>query len=397
MKKKNITVIFVILFIGLLLAIIAFLLFSRYHISKKDTLFAPAQVQKDVYYCPMHPSFISDKPGDCPICGMKLVKKEDAHIGNAGRAKPERKILYYRNPMNPEATSPVPLKDTMGMDYVPVYGEENGSQGSGIYISSEKQQLIGVKKEKVEKKGLIHQILTVGKVAYDPVLYIAQEEYLQALKTKEALRLSSITGQAKSLLGAAERKLLLLGMGKEQIEELAKENKPQGNLYLPTEENTVWVYMTIYEYEIGLIKEGLSVEVDAVAFPGEVFKGKIIAITPVLNPETRSLQVRTEIQNPGHKLKPQMFVNAKINVDLGEKLAVGESAVIDTGVRKIVYVVKQDDNFEQREVILGQKALGYFEVLEGLKDGDIVVTSGNFLVDSESKLKGTSQDSLSEH
>ena len=116
-----------------------------------------------------------------------------------------------------------------------------------------------------------------------------------------------------------------------------------------------------------------------------------------MNPETRSLQVRTEIQNPGHKLKPQMFVNAKINVDLGEKLAVGESAVIDTGVRKIVYVVKQDDNFEQREVILGQKALGYFEVLEGLKDGDIVVTSGNFLVDSESKLKGTSQDSLSEH
>jgi membrane fusion protein, copper/silver efflux system len=119
-----------------------------------------------------------------------------------------------------------------------------------------------------------------------------------------------------------------------------------------------------------------------------VFKGRIIAITPVLNEQTRAIRVRAELQNPEHKLKPQMFVNARINVDLGEKLAVPETAVIDTGVRKIVYLVKQDDTFQQRDVTLGQKALGYFAVLDGLREGDAVVTSGNFLVDSESKLKG---------
>lgn len=306
--------------------------------------------------------------------------------------KEGRKIKYYRNPMNPEVTSPVPMKDYMGMDYVPVYEEgEKNTQESGIYISPGKQQLIGVTKEKIGKRHLTRQIITVGEIAYDPDLYVAQEEYLQALKTAHATQesaLASVREGSDSLLAAAEKKLLLLGMSKAQIEELAKGGAAQENLYLPTDSDSVWAYMTIYEYEVGLISEGTPVEVEAVAYPGEVFIGKITAITPVLNAQTRSLRVRTEIANPEHKLKPQMFVNARINVDLGEKLAVHESAVIDTGVRKVAYVVKQDNTFEQREVTLGQKALGYFEVLGGLSEGDTVVTSGNFLIDSESKLRG---------
>lgn len=303
----------------------------------------------------------------------------------------KNKILYYRNPMNPDVTSPVPMKDSMGMDYVPVYEGEQATKKSGIYMSPEKQQMIGVKIDKVEIRGLVHEILTVGKVAYDPDLYVAQEEYLQALKTTEATKnsvLASVSVQSQSLQDAAEKKLILLGMTKGQIADLSEKGKPQENLYLPINENTAWVYMTIYEYEIGLIKEGVPVEIEAVAYPGIKFSGKIAAITPVLNAESRSALGRAEIDDAEHKLKPEMFVNAKIKVDLGKKLAVPETAVLDTGERKIVYLAKEGDILEAREVILGQKAEGFYEVLDGLKEGDMVVTSGNFLVDSESKLKG---------
>ncbi len=344
--------------------------------------------EKVIYYCPMHPAFISDKPGSCAICGMSLVKKEKEVL----KPKSVKKLLYYRNPMNPEVHSPVAMKDPMGMDYVAVYDEDKGLEESGFYISPERQQLIGVKKEKIVKMPLIRQILTVGKVAYDPDLYVAQEEYLQALKTAEATKnsvLTSVSAQSNSLAQAAGKKLLLLGMSEEEIEALAKKGVSQENLYLPISSDTLWVYLTIYEYEIGLVKVGQEVLIDAAAFPQEAFQGIITAITPVLSAQTRTLRVRVEVKDPNHLLKPEMFVNAKIEIDLGSKLAVPETAVLDTGVRKIVYLVKDGDNLEQREVVLGQKAQDYYEVISGLSEGDLVVTSGNFLVDSESKLKGT--------
>jgi len=391
MKKKKVVIgIIFILLVALILLLIGFLLTSRYHVFKGHTLSkSERQAEKDIYYCPMHPNFTSDKPGSCAICGMTLVKKEKGHEEHAGMKK-ERKIIYYRNPMNSQVTSVVPAKDQMGMDYVPVYEEEADAREGGISINSERQQIIGVKKEKVEKRKLTYQILTVGRVAYDPGLYVAQEEYLQALKVKEKINESAlplIKEQIESLADAAKRKLMLSGMNEETIEELTKEGKPQESLYLPVKENTVWVYTTIYEYEIGLIKEGLPVEIDAIAFPGDVFTGKIVAITPVLDPITRSMQVRSEIDNPGHKLKPDMFVNVKINIDLGEKLAVSEEAVINTGRKTLVVVTNETGNFYSKEVRLGQKAEGFYEVLEGLKEGDTVVTSGNFLIDSESRLQ----------
>lgn len=304
-----------------------------------------------------------------------------------------KKILYYRNPMNPQITSPVPLKDQMGMEYVPVYEEEQGMTmkgSSGLYISPEKQQLLGIQTEEIQEVPLTKQIITVGMIAYDPDLYVAQEEYLQALKTANKTKKSvliSVSEQSNALLEAAGKKLLLLGMSKEEIESLAKQGTPQENLYLPGSADKVWAYMPIYEYEIGLIKEGMPVGIEAIAFPGGKFIGKIIAITPVLDPLTRSVQIRTEIENPGHKLKPQMYVNGKIEVQLGEKLAVPEEAVMDTGERQMVFVAKGEGNFEGREVKLGAKANGFYEILSGLEEGESVVSSGNFFVDSESRLK----------
>lgn len=397
---KNKKLLLIILAVGgiLLLTLLIFVLGRNVSQSRIALENETKQAQKATYYCPMHPNFTADKPGSCAICGMSLVKKEpvDRLEGKTGK----KKLLYYRNPMDPEVTSPVPMKDSMGMDYTAVYATEESGAGPGVYINPERQQLIGVKKEAIVKRQLARQIMTVGKVAYDPDLYVAQEEYIQSLKTAEATKnsvLASVSAQSNSFADAARKKLLLLGMSKVEIEELAKRGSAQDNLYLPDYSDTVWVYLTIYEYEIGLVKVGQEVMLDASAFPGEAFQGKVVAITPVLNVETRSLRVRVEVNDSEHKLKPEMFVNAKINIDLGERLAVLETAVLDTGIRKIVYLVKDDDMIELREVNLGQKAQGYYEVLGGLKEGDIVVTSGNFLVDSESRLKSALTDPSHQH
>jgi hypothetical protein len=459
--KNRMNAVLIIIFAVLILLFVTFLLHGRSYIGKGRPGAGSKENAKGFYICPMHPSFTSDKPGDCIICGMKLIKKEVASkeafsskdassalsvtpapektleqvciehnctmkncamhvktmmkpgeriicpicgevisttngkvveiIKQAVSPNKERKLIYYRNPMNPEVTSPGPMKDSMGMDYIPVYEEPAGGEtGRGIMISPEKQQLIGVKTEPVQKRPLTKIVRAFGKIAYDPDLYVAQQEYLQALKAADATKnsvLSAITQQSGDLLQAAEKKLLLLGMSKEEIANLAKQGLPQENLYLPSGQNTVWIYISVYEYEIGLVRVGALVDVESVAYPGEVFQGKAVSINPVLDPATRTNQVRVEVGNPGGKLKPEMFVNAKIQVDLGEKLAVPETAVLDTGLRKIVYLSVPGDILESREITVGQKAEGYYEVLDGVKEGDIVVTSGNFLVDSESRLK----------
>ena len=309
---------------------------------------AAEQKAKGLYHCPMHPQITSDRKGPCPICGMDLVKSEE--------------------PAEEAAQAP----------------------GKAVLISSGKQQLIGVKKEKVGKRPLTVEIASVGKVAYDPELYVAQEEYVQALKIvagTEKSSLVSIREQSAGLLASAEKKLLLSGMSKPEIEALKQSGKSQDNLYSSVNSGKAWVYITIYEYEMSLVKPGQKVVVDALAYPGKVFKGRVTALTPVLNAESRSVRARAEVEDKDGMLKPEMFVNAKILLALGEKLAVPEEAVMDSGTRKIVYVVSHD-RFEAREVSLGPKAGEFYEVSGGLKEGEEVVTSGNFLIDAESKLKG---------
>ncbi|MGA2914425.1 MAG: efflux RND transporter periplasmic adaptor subunit [Sedimentisphaerales bacterium] len=342
----------------------------------------PAGGAKDLYYCPMHPNFTSDKPGDCAICGMSLVKRQTKNQPSTGQTaeKGKKKILYYRNPMNPSVTSPVPMKDEMGMDYVPVYEGQQQETAGAVNINPQKQQLIGVKKEKIVKRRLTGQISTVGIVAFDPDLYVAQEEYLQTIQAGNLTKEPS-----NPFLKAARRKLLLLGMGKKDIEELEKQGKPQQDLYLP-EDGNVWVYITIYEYEIDLVKENQPVQIETSAYPGRIFEGNIISVAPILDKTVRTLKVRALVKDPESKLKPEMYVDVKILYDLGEKLAVPEQAVMDSGTKKIVYITEQDGYFKPAQVILGPKAQGYYEVLDGLSENQTVVTSGNFLIDSESKL-----------
>jgi hypothetical protein len=368
-------------------AIIGVFIPGRYN--NKQRTGTVSETVKGLYYCPMHPNYTSDRPGDCPICGMSLVKRE-VNLHEAMKQTGERKLLYYRNPMNPAVTSPVPMKDQMGMDYVPVYEEgTTAAQTSGVYISPEKQQLIGVKKGMVEKRKLSGQILTVGRVAYDPSLFTAQQEYLQAFKSSRTIHKDEgyIDEQSGALTKSMKQKLLAMGMSEGEITGLEKRGKPQENLYLPnSEDKNVWVYVTIYEYEAELVKAGTPVEVRAIAYPGQVFEGKVIAVTPIIETATRTLKVRALVDNPENKLKLEMFVNVVIKYDLGDKLAVPEEAVMHAGTRDIVFVTGTNGHFEPRVVKLGNKAGDYYEVLEGLAENEEVVTSGNFLIDSESKL-----------
>ncbi len=386
MNRKLITILIIFL-----AAAAGFFVISR-HFTAQNTE-QKTGAAKDVYYCPMHPNVTSDKQGECPICHMSLVKRGSASQMSGGQKEKsgERKILYYRNPMNPQVTSPVPMKDEMGMDYVPVYEDQNiPADIQGVYISPEKQQLIGVQKGKVERRELSGEILTVGRVAYDSALYTAQQEYIQSLKSSKSLKTGNsnyIQEQSSELIKSMKQKLMAMGMSEPEIAELEKQGKPQQNLYLPTsEDKNVWVYVTIYEYEAGLVQTGTQVEIKPIAYPGEIFKGNVVTVTPILEAATRTLKVRTLVENPENKLKLEMFVNVAIKYNIGERLAVPEEAILHAGTRDIVFIAEADGYFEPRIVTLGQKAHGYYAVLKGLSENEMVVTSGNFLIDSESKL-----------
>jgi multidrug efflux pump subunit AcrA (membrane-fusion protein) len=384
MSVKNKAIIVAVIVIA---AIVWFVKINPLGLSPHETTGA-----KDLYYCPMHPNFTSDKPGDCAICGMSLVKRQttsNQSVAGEKAVSGKKEIRFYRNPMDPTVTSPVPMKDQMGMDYVAVYEEEKTDQAAtGVYISSQRQQLIGVQKQKIEKRRLTGQILTVGIVAYDPDLFVAQQEYLQSIQTRQTMQSGSLKysdEQLNSLVNAAKDKLLLLGMSNTEIVEFEKKGQPQQYLYLP-ENGNVWVYVTIYEYEMAFIKDALPVQVETVAYPAQVFDGNVVSVAPIFDKMARTLKVRVLVKDPENKLKPEMYVDVKISYDLGEKLAVPEQAIMDSGIRKIVYITDANGYFEARDVKLGPKAQGYYEVIDGLAENETVVTSGNFLIDSESRL-----------
>ena len=405
------------------------------------------------YYCPMHPSYTSDRPGDCPICSMRLVKREDAaaetgrshgaaqtakdicyvhncpmahqgkpcpmlviakegervtcpicgtHVAEAATAAPAKKILYWTDPMIPGYKSDKPGKSPMGMELVPVYEEEEAAQTSAaaaegyapVLISPQKQQLIGVRTQPVERRSLMKTIRTAGRIAYDPELYQAEQEYLQALTTLMKATVSDsgeLRQQAERLVESSRTRLWLLGLSEELINEMVAWEGPDRRLLGTDPTGEVWLYAPVYEFELPLARAGQTVEVESAAIPGKRLSGVIRAIDPVLNPATRAARVRAVLADPDRVLKPEMFVNASIRVDLGEVLAIPEEAVFDTGTKQMVFIDKGQGLFEPRDVSLGAKADDSYEITAGVAEGERVVTSGNFLIDSESRLKAAAQ------
>jgi len=349
---------------------------------------APAKRQR--YQCAMHPEIVSDEPGNCPICGMKLQPVDgEAAAATGGR----RTIAFYRHPMRPDVTSPVPAKDEMGMDYVPVYTDElSGGQAGAVTgrapftLSPARQQLIGVRRARVERRRLVVAIRANGTVAYDPGLYQAVVEYRQALRARAQLAQSTVPealSGADGLVRAAAMRLRQKGISESQLAQVTRGDPT--NLLLPGK--SVWVYAQVYEHELGLVRPGQTLTITAPSLPGRRFTARVAGIDPILDPATRTARVRALVSTPTGDLRPESFVDVSIEVPLGERLAVPEDAVLDTGTRRIVFVVRGEGEFEPRAVELGRDAQGFYEVRSGLEAGEEVVVAANFLIDSESRFR----------
>jgi len=351
-----------------------------------------AAQHKDTYYCPMHPEFVSERKDDsCPICGMNLVKSEEAA---PAAQTAQGKIKFYRNPMNPGITSKTPMKDEMGMDYLPVYetgGEAKEVGGRApIKMDDAKRQLIGVKTARASYRTLTHTVASSGKVAYDPDLYQSISEYREAIVARNKVKDSSwpeVHERAEALIRASELRLRQAGLSEDQITELSVNGETHSNLLLPGAK--AWLYAQIYEYEIGLIKAGQEIAATTPAYPGRVFRGVIKAVDSILSAETRTLRVRAEVENPDNMLKPEMYAEIKIKITLPSRLSVPLSAIVNTGARKLVFVDKGEKGFEPKEVKTGFEGDDYAEILSGIRAGEEVVTSANFLIDSEARIKST--------
>jgi Cu(I)/Ag(I) efflux system membrane fusion protein len=304
--------------------------------------------------------------------------------GSAPEAKAERRILYYRNPMDPKVTSPVPARDAMGMDYVPVYagGAEEAPEPGGFTVSPERLQKIGVKTGTAERRDLVREIRTVGRVAYDPELYRTEEEYLAALAASKSSR-------GGSLLASSRLRLTLMGLSDAQIDALARAGRPDRSLLLsPGKGGEVWLYADAFESDLPLLKAGQAVVATSPSLPGRTFSGTVASIDPTLNPKTRAVRLRVRLKDPQGELRPDMFLDAAIRADLGTLLAVPREAVVDSGTRQVVFLDLGGGRLAARRVTLGVSAGDWVEVRKGLAEGDRVVTSGNFLIDSESQLQG---------
>jgi Cu(I)/Ag(I) efflux system membrane fusion protein len=245
-------------------------------------------------------------------------------------------------------------------------------------------------------RDLTTAIRASARVAYDPDLYNAILEHQQALA---ALKNGGSAGgnyqtETKSLIRSSKLRLRQMGLSDEQIEQVSKPGFDASNLLLSKPGGTVWVYIEIYDYEAPLVKAGQMADLTSAAAPGKIYKATVRSVDTVVNSETRTLRARAEAVNVDGSLRPETYLNAVIHAPAGRKLAIPSAAVIDTGTRQLVYVEKGDagsGEYEPREVTLGKKAEDYYEVLSGVKEGERVVASANFLIDSESKLKAASQ------
>jgi Cu(I)/Ag(I) efflux system membrane fusion protein len=262
---------------------------------------------------------------------------------------------------------------------------------------------------------------------YSPELVATQREYLIALAGVERMRSSpyeDARSMSAGLLSAARTRLKLWGVTDAQVAELEQTKTPAtvftvfapasgivterqvstgqyvmegAALYLIADPSLVWVQGEIYEFEIHKVPVGTEAVVTTEAYPGKEFRGRVAFVEPFLNPETRTVKVRIDLSNPGGLLKPDMFVRVALKGRKGKELAVPDSAVLITGERAMAWVEVERNTFEPRFVKVGHKSNGYYEILSGLSEGETVVTSAGFLIDSESQFKSGSSDPHAGH
>lgn len=363
----------------------------------------------------------------------------------AAETRADRKVKYYRNPMGLPDISPVPKKDSMGMDYIPVYEGDDSDDGS-VRLSPGKIQRTGVKSEPAELRRLRTLVRAPGTIQLDErrvsVVAMRAESYVQkvadvttgsrvtkgqllmeiyspAVSSAAAEYLATITSKTTAGIEpygrGSRQRLVNLDVPEPAIAEMEKSRavpitiqwssprdgivlqrnaiegmraQPGDVLFRIADIALVWANVDVAERDLGSISVGQPVTVRARSYPGRDFQGRISVVYPQVNKETRTARVRIELTNADLALLPDMYVDAEIDTgNPAPVLAVAESAVLDTGSRQAVLVDKGQGRFEPREVRLGRRGDGYVEIRDGLAEGDAVVTSANFLIDAESNLK----------
>ncbi len=394
------------------------------------------------YQCPMHPNIVKDHEDTCPICGMDLepIKAEPQSSG-------EKKILYWVAPMDPNYRRDGPGKSPMGMDLVPVYDESGGGeQGSTVRISPGVENNLGVRTAIVESGRLWRKIDTVGFVTHDesrvshihlrvdgwieklsvsiegervkkgqrlfdvyaPALVNAMEEYVQALRTANT-----------RLIKASHEKLRSLGVSERQIQQLKQNRKIQRTIsvYAPQDGivtmmmvregmyvkprdqvmtladlSSVWVIAEVFESQSAFVKEGQLADVELSYTPGQTWEGIVDYVYPSLDEKNRTLRVRLRFDNPDEVLKPNMYANVSIYGGArNDVLSVPREAVIRSGKNERVIIALGEGRYMQRQVATGIESGDWIEIISGLKEGETIVTSAQFLIDSEASMKASLQ------
>jgi Cu(I)/Ag(I) efflux system membrane fusion protein len=366
-------------------------------------------------------------------------------------AQGERKIIFYRNPMGLPDTSPVPKKDSMGMDYIPVYDGDEPADGATVKVSLDRVQRSGVRTESAEARVLVRALRAVGTVAIDErrltIVTMRADGYVEDLFVNTTgqlvrageplfrvyspdiqLALSDLlvargwaqrgpaeAGAGRSLEGAMQR-LRNLGVPEGRLREIRDSGaNPRtidwlapadgtviakriingqrvvagDELYRIADLSNVWVIADVAEGDLAEIELGARATMTFKAYRSQPVEGVVTFIYPEVRPETRTARVRIEVQNPDQRLKPDMYADVVFHVegDRGSVITVPTSAIIEGGTRPIVLVAKGEGRFEPRPVKLGRRGDGYVEVVEGVAAGEEIVTTATFLIDAESNLQ----------
>jgi membrane fusion protein, copper/silver efflux system len=390
---------------------------------------------------------------------LPVYEDEEPTLGPGGEIKKpspkgaeSRKLLYYRNPMGLADTSPVPKKDWMGMDYIPVYEGEEQDDGKTVRVNLDKIQRSGVRTEAVELRTVLRPVRAVGTVDHDesgltvvsmrsegfiedlfvnrtgqhvhagePLFRVYSPDIQRAQSELVVLRGVPRSGPdaTKDVEGAVQR-LRNLGVPESHIRDVRdKGMNPRtldwpapatgdviqkriikgqrvaagDELYRISDHSQVWVIADVAEGDLSAIKIGMPATVTVRAYMDRPIEGKVTFIYPELKAETRTARVRIEVPNPDDRLKIDMYADVVFQSGAGEKpvVAVPNSALIDSGNRQVVLVAKGEGRFEPRSVKVGRRGDNYVEILEGISKGEEVVTSATFLIDAESNLRAALQ------
>jgi RND family efflux transporter MFP subunit len=415
-----------------------------------------AEVKKSatIYICPMHPQITSDRPGQCPICGMNLVPKEaGGGRRKAGDSRPTTHDSrqetrdtggHASRELPPAAHRPPPAAGVPGraaVEIPPEHRKRMNLSTATVEIRELRRDIrlparivpdetklfrVTTKFEGYVEKLFVNvtgQAVKKGEPLlsiFSPDLVASQQELLSAIASSAQLAKSpyaSVAQGGKDLVDAARRRLKLWDISDAQIQKIEKTGvveralslyapaggfvteklvlagqkiMPGDSLLVIADLSMVWAEADVYESDLPYIKVGMPATVLFSYWPGKSFEGKVGFVNPFLDPETRTVKARLTVSNRALSLKPEMYGEAILGFEIGERVAVPESAVMRTGTRDFVFV-DSGGSLSPVEVKIGSRSGDYFEVVSGVKPGDRVVTSANFLLDSESSLKAALQ------